>query len=59
MYSYIWGFPGSSVSNESACNAGDLGSIYMLLIQNSYITNLIEIVCIYILTTHVNKIYLT
>ena len=58
MYSYIWGFPGSSVSKESVCSAGDLGSIYMLLIQNSYITNLIEIVCIYILTTHVNKMYI-
>ena len=25
--SLIWGFPGSSDSKESACNAGDLGSI--------------------------------
>ena len=24
---WIWGFPGSAVSKESACNAGDPGSI--------------------------------
>ena len=23
----LWGFPGGSVGKESACNAGDLGSI--------------------------------
>ena len=27
IYSISFGFPGSSVSKESACNAGDLGSI--------------------------------
>ena len=29
MYPYesVWGFPGGSVSKESACNAGDLGLI--------------------------------
>ena len=27
VYIYIWGFPGSSVSKESACSAGDLGLI--------------------------------
>ena len=24
---FIWGFPGDSVGKESACNAGDAGSI--------------------------------
>ena len=27
MYGLLWGFPGSSAGKESACNAGDLGSI--------------------------------
>ena len=27
MTIYLWGFPGGSDSKESACNAGDLGSI--------------------------------
>ena len=27
MYTPCWGFPDSSVGKESACNAGDLGSI--------------------------------
>ena len=27
IYIYIWGFPGGSNGKESACNAGDLGSI--------------------------------
>ena len=27
LYTYTFGFPGGSVGNESACNAGDLGSI--------------------------------
>ena len=58
MYSYIWGLYGSSVSKESACNVGDLGSIHMLLLQNPYITNFVEIACIYILTIHVNKMYI-
>jgi len=26
-YESVWGFPGGSVSTESACNAGDLGLI--------------------------------
>ena len=28
--SVLWGFPGGSDSKESACNAGDLGSIPLL-----------------------------
>ena len=27
FHMWIWGFPGSAVSKESACNAGDPGSI--------------------------------
>ena len=27
MYNRVWGFPYSSVDKESACNAGDPGSI--------------------------------
>ena len=27
MYGLLWGFPGSSAGKESACSAGDLGSI--------------------------------
>ena len=27
IYTYIWGFPGSSAGTESTCNSGDHGSI--------------------------------
>ena len=30
MFSVQWGFPGGSAGKESACNAGDLGSIRSL-----------------------------